>query len=168
MPVTNVEKNPETLTMTVTSQFEADAGRVWQMWEDPRLLEKWWGPPTWPATFVDHDFTPGGKAGYYMTGPDGDRAGGWWRFAAIEPTGRIEFEDGFSDENGEPDAGMPTMTVEVSIEEVEESERDEGTGATTRMTIASRFNSIEDMEKLSEMGMEEGITLAVNQIDGLL
>lgn len=160
MPVTGIEKNPENLTMIVTSEFEAEADRVWRMWEDPRLLEKWWGPPTWPATFVDHDFTPGGRASYFMTGPDGDRASGWWQFAAVEPTHRIEFEDGFSDEHGEPDSGMPTMAVRVSIEQAGES--------VTRMTIESRFDSIEEMEKLAEMGMEEGITLAIAQIDGLL
>ncbi len=160
MPVTDIEKNPENLTMIVTSEFEAGVDRVWQMWEDPRLLERWWGPPTWPATFVDHDLTPGGRASYFMTGPEGDRAGGWWRFSAVEPTHRIEFEDGFSDEDGEPDAAMPTTTVRVSIEGAGES--------ATRMTIESRFNSIEDMEKMIEMGMEEGIRLAIGQIDGLL
>lgn len=162
MPVTNIEKSPENLTMVVTSEFEAEPGRVWQMWEDPRLLERWWGPPTWPATFVDHEFTVGGRASYFMTGPDGDKARGWWRFEAIEPTHRIEFTDGFADQDGEPDDGMPTMAVRVSIGQ------DGASGSTTRMTIESRFDSIEDMEKLVEMGMEEGITLAIGQIDDLL
>jgi uncharacterized protein YndB with AHSA1/START domain len=162
MPVTNIEKSPENLTMVVTSEFEAEPGRVWQMWEDPRLLERWWGPPTWPATFVDHEFTVGGRASYFMTGPEGDKARGWWRFEAIEPTHRIELTDGFAGEDGEPDDGMPTMAVRVSIGQ------DGASGSATRMTIESRFDSIEEMEKLVEMGMEEGITLAIGQIDELL
>ena len=43
MTVTSVHKNPETMTMTITAEFDAPIGRVWQLWEDPRQLERWWG-----------------------------------------------------------------------------------------------------------------------------
>ena len=36
------------------------------------------------------------------------------------------------------------------------------------MTIASRFASVADMEQILEMGFAEGITEAVNQIEGIL
>jgi hypothetical protein len=36
------------------------------------------------------------------------------------------------------------------------------------MTIETTFPSLEAMEQMTEMGMEEGITLAINQIDDLL
>ena len=48
-----------------------DETRVWQLWADPRLLERWWGPPGFPATFEHHDLTPGGTITYFMSGPDG-------------------------------------------------------------------------------------------------
>ncbi|MFP3881190.1 MAG: SRPBCC domain-containing protein [Actinomycetota bacterium] len=72
MTVTNTKKDPENLTFEITSEFDASVDRVWGLWEDPRQLEKWWGPPTYPATVVEHDLTPGGKVKYYMTGPEGD------------------------------------------------------------------------------------------------
>ena len=50
MTVTNVHKDPEALTMTITAEFDAPVERVWQLWADPRQLERWWGPPTYPAT----------------------------------------------------------------------------------------------------------------------
>ena len=53
MTVTNVEKNKDNLTMTITAEFDAPVERVWQLWENPRLLERWWGPPTYPATFTE-------------------------------------------------------------------------------------------------------------------
>ena len=63
MTVTAVDKDPTTRTMRITAEFDAPVERVWQLWSDPRLLERWWGPPTYPATFDEHDLTPGGTIG---------------------------------------------------------------------------------------------------------
>ena len=78
-PVTQIHKDAATRTMTVTAEFDASIERVWRLWSDPRQLERWWGPPMYPATVVDHDFTVGGAVNYYMTGPAGDQPRGWWR-----------------------------------------------------------------------------------------
>ena len=67
MTVTSVRKDPEALTMIVTAELDATVERSWQLWADPRQLERWWGPPTYPATVVDHDLTTGGRVTYYMT-----------------------------------------------------------------------------------------------------
>ncbi len=160
MTVTNVHKDAESLTLTITAEFEASASRVWQLWEDPRQLERWWGPPTYPATFVDHDLTPGGDVTYYMTGPEGDQPRGWWRVVKVDKPHSLEFEDGFADKDGKPIDDMPTIKISVSIDEVDSGR--------TRMVIEDRFTSLEAMEQLVEMGMEEGMTLALGQIDELL
>jgi len=103
--VTGVTKDPETRTMTISARFDAPMARVWEVWSDPRQLERWWGPPTYPATVLEHDLTPGGMVAYAMTGPGGDRHRGWWRVRAVEPPRFLEFEDGFADEAGNPDPG---------------------------------------------------------------
>jgi len=159
MPVTDVSKDLDALTMTVTAKFDAGAERVWEMWSDPRLLERWWGPPSHPATFVDHDLAPGGRAAFYMTGPDGQKYHGWWRFEEVEPPTRLRFEDGFADDEGRPNDEMPTTVATVTLSESD--------GATT-MLIESKFANREGMEQTLEMGVEQGITEAVNQIDALL
>jgi uncharacterized protein YndB with AHSA1/START domain len=159
MTVKSVRKDPENLTMTVTAEFDAPIERVWQVWADPRQLERWWGPPSWPATFIDHDLSPGGHVSYYMTGPDGDKSQGWWTVTAVEAPHRLELLDGFADDSGNPNLDMPTMTMRMSLTE--------GHGGTV-MTIETTFPSLEAMEQLVEMGMEEGFTLAVGQIDDLL
>jgi uncharacterized protein YndB with AHSA1/START domain len=159
MTVTSVHKNPETLTMVITAEFDAAIGHVWQLWENPRRLERWWGPPTYPATVVDHDLTPGGSVTYFMTGPEGDLSRGWWRVLAVEAPHHLEFEDGFADDAGKPNPDMPTMIIRVNI--------DEQAGG-TRMAIETTFPSLEAMEQLVAMGMEEGMALAVGQIDELL
>ena len=61
MTVKSVQKDPKALTMTITAELDATVERSWQLWADPRQLERWWGPPTYPATVVDHDLNPGGR-----------------------------------------------------------------------------------------------------------
>ena len=61
MPVTDVDKDVDALTMTITAEFEADAERLWELWSDPRQLERWWGPPSHPSTFVEHELTVGAR-----------------------------------------------------------------------------------------------------------
>jgi dihydrofolate reductase len=43
MTVTTVRKDPQRLTMTIEAEFDAAPERVWQLWADPRQLERWWG-----------------------------------------------------------------------------------------------------------------------------
>lgn len=159
MSVTSVVTDPAALLLTITSEFGAPIGRVWELWEDPRLLERWWGPPGYPATVVDHDLTVGGTVSYFMTGPDGATPRGWWRVLAVEAPHRLEFEDGFADDSGAPDPDMPTATMRVTL--TEHAER-------TRMSIEVTFPTVEAMERMLAMGMDEGMTLAVGQIDGIL
>ena len=159
MTVISSHKNAEALSFTVVAEFDAGVERVWQVWEDPRKLERWWGPPTWPATFDSHDFVSGGKASYYMTGPEGEKSRGWWRFTSIEAPHRLEFDDGFADENGDP---VPAMGTSHAVMELD------GIGNRTRMTMVSTFDSAEALEKVIAMGMEEGMKQALAQIDAIL
>jgi len=160
MSVTAVRKNPETLTMTISAEFEASAERVWQLWEDPRQLERWWGPPTYPATVDSHDLRPGGRVAYHMTGPGGDQPRGYWDVLRADPPRSLVFRDGFANDDGTPNDALPRNEARVTIEPLG--------GGRTRMSIESRFPSIEAMEQVLAMGMEEGITLAVGQIDAIL
>ncbi|MFJ3958246.1 SRPBCC domain-containing protein [Arthrobacter sp. NPDC090010] len=159
MTVVSSVKDFEALTLTIVNEFDASVDRVWQLWEDPRQLERWWGPPTWPATFTEFEFTAGGSAKYHMTGPEGDKAHGWWKFLAIGRPTSLEIQDGFADENGEPDQSMASGTMRVSIEDL---------GGRTRMTIASHNDTVEQLQQLIDMGMEEGMKEALGQIDAIL
>src|SRR3954452_17101413 len=143
MPVTSVTKDENALTLTLVADYPVTPERVWQLWADARQLERWWGPPTWPATFERHDITVGGEAHYFMTGPEGEKARGWWRFTAIDEPRSLEFDDGFSDESGTPNPDMPTMRIRVGIEP---------TGDGTRMTTTTHFSNLAEMEQLAAMG----------------
>ncbi|MDV6288198.1 SRPBCC domain-containing protein [Streptomyces sp. UP1A-1] len=159
MSVTSLNKDLENLTLTLVADFSAPVERVWQLWADPRQLERWWGPPSYPATVEQHDLTPGGDVTYFMTGPEGDKYRGWWRVATVDAPTSLEFTDGFADQDGVPNADMPTTATRVTL-----TERDGG----TRMEMLSVFDSRDQMEQLMKMGMEDGLREAVGQMDGLL
>jgi uncharacterized protein YndB with AHSA1/START domain len=160
MTVTSVRKDPEALTMTITAELDATVERAWQLWADPRQLERWWGPPTYPATVVDHDLATGGRVTYFMTGPDGDKSHGWWQVLAAERPNRLELKDGFADDGGTPNDAMPTTTMVVTL-----TARD---GGGTLMAIESHFPSLQAMEQLVSMGVEEGMAAAMSQIAAIL
>lgn len=159
MSVTSIDKDLDNLTLTLIADFTAPVGQVWQLWADPRQLERWWGPPSHPATFEEHDLTPGGDVTYFMTGPEGEKHRGWWRVTAVEPPTSLDFTDGFADQDGKPAADLPVSTVRMRL-----SEHAGG----TRMEMRSAFDSREQMEQLLNMGVVDGLTEAVGQMDALL
>jgi uncharacterized protein YndB with AHSA1/START domain len=159
MTVVESVKDIENLTMTITAEFEAPVERVWRIWVDPRRLERWWGPPTWPATFEAHEPVEGSRSRYFMTGPDGEKARGYWVVTKVEEPTRFEFDDGFADEEGRPDDSLGVTHAVVTLAEVD---------GRTRMTVRSSFETLEQLEQMVQMGMEEGMNQAMGQIDALL
>ena len=159
MTVVSSHADVEALTLTFVAEFNAGVERVWQVWEDPRQLERWWGPPTWPATFEQHEFVVGGRCRYYMTGPEGEKSWGWWAITAIEAPHRLEFDDGFAGEDGEPLAAMAPTHAVVTLEATE---------AGTRMTTVTTFDTADQLQELVTMGVVEGTRQAMGQIDDVL
>jgi len=158
MPVTAVEKDLNALTMTITAEFDADAERLWELWSDPRRLERWWSPPSHSSTFVEHELTVGARTTYFMTGPDGEKHHGTWRIEEAEPPHRLRIEDDAVDDEGKPEDGGPTaMTVTIAE-----------AGGSATMSIQTHFADRESMEQTIEMGYEQGMTETLKQIDPLL
>lgn len=159
MTVISVEHDLEALTVGLVAEFTAPVEKVWELWADPRKLEKWWGPPTYPATFTTFELEPGGKVAYYMTSPEGEKYGGWWRVTDVVPPTAISFEDGFSDADGNPVDSMPVSKGSMMLT---------STDSGTRMTMSTSYSTREQLEQVLEMGMLEGLRAAVGQMDALL
>jgi uncharacterized protein YndB with AHSA1/START domain len=159
MTVLKVDKDLDTFSLTLTAEFAASVEQVWELWQDPRKLEKWWGPPQYPATFETFDLTPGGDVTYFMTGPEGERYHGYWSVTEVDPPKLLTFDDGFAHADGTHNSNMPTSSGRVDLVE---------TDSGTLMTIRSTTESREHLETLISMGMIEGITAAVGQMDALL
>jgi uncharacterized protein YndB with AHSA1/START domain len=160
MTVTAVRRDLQRLTLTIEAEFEASAERVWQLWADPRQLERWWGPPTYPATVTKHDLAPGGRIEYYMTGTAGDQPHGFWDVLEVEPPCRLLLRGDCANDDGTPTADMPPSTIRVAIEEVAPGR--------TRMVIENTFPNTEAMEHALATGTDEGQSQAVGQIDAIL
>jgi uncharacterized protein YndB with AHSA1/START domain len=160
MPVTDVTHDLDTRTLRITAEFAAPVERIWQIYADPRQLEKVFGPPSYPATFVEHDLTPGGTARYFMTSPEGEKYYGWWNVTAVDEPRSFTFEDGFaSDDSFTPAEDMPVSQNVYAFEP---------TATGTRATFTSTYDSAEGLQKVLEMGVVEGATSAINQIDTLV
>ncbi len=159
MPITSVTSDPVALTLVIVGDYAVPVERLWEAWADPRQIERFWGPPTWPATFVRHDMTVGGRSDYFMTGPEGERSGGYWIFETVDRHRGFSIRDGFSNEDGSTNEDMPSMRMDM---------RFESTGDGSRFTSTSTYPDLTSMERLLEMGMLEGITAALGQMDDVL
>ena len=159
MPVTSVTTDREALTMTLVADFPVPVERLWRAFADPRQLERFWGPPGYPTTFDTYDLRPGGFAHYWMTSPEGQRFHGRWDFTEIEEPHRIVILDSFADEKGEIDTSIGTGHMTFTFE---------STPTGSRYTALSRNETLEDLEKVLEMGQVEGMTLAIGQLDTVL
>ncbi|MDN5877704.1 MAG: SRPBCC domain-containing protein [Brevibacterium sp.] len=159
MPVIETSHNEQDLTLTMVAEFAAPPERVWEVYADPRQLEKVWGPPTYPATVVDHSLVPGGRVTYYMTSPEGEKFHGLWEVSEVEAPSRFVFRDYFADEDFNADESMPGSSSVYTFRGVEGG---------TQVTYESTFDSLEGLKTVLDMGMVEGATSAMSQIDDLL
>src|SRR5690606_19090343 len=142
-------------TLTITAEFAASVERVWQIYADPRQLEKIWGPPGFPATVVEHSLTPGGTVTYYMTGPDGAKYGGYWRVTAVDEPRSFSCVAGVADDEPKPAGEMPVAHSTYTFEPVGEN--------ATRVSYVSKSESAGGLQTVLEMGVEEGSREAINQ-----
>lgn len=156
MNKTTVTKDTANKTVTVEHEFNAPREKVWEAWTDGSKLEKWWGPKTWPATSKSMDFRPGGHWHYYMTGPDGTKSWGRIDYETIEPQNFITGLDSFSDEEGNKNNDFPSTHWRVEFSEE---------GDKTKIKVLLTFATEADMEKLIEMGFEEGFSDALDNLD---
>ena len=159
MPITSITSDPQALTLTIVADYPCTLERLWEAYVDPRQLERFWGPEQWPATFTRHEVYVGGESHYYMTGPDGQKSAGWFKFLTVEPYALLEMEDGFANEDGSRNEAMPTMRMSYRFERTKQG---------ARFTGVTYFTSLSAMEELVKMGMVEGTKSAMGQIDAVL
>lgn len=159
MPVTSVTTEPEALTLTLVADFPVPVERLWGAFADPRKLERFWGPPGYPATFDTYDPRPGGIAHYWMTSPEGERFYGRWDFVEVEEPHRIVVRDSFADAQGEIDASVPTGLMTLTFE---------STAGGSRLTSVSASPTAEALEQVIAMGQVEGMEQAFGQLDAVL
>lgn len=145
--------------LRVTREFDAPLEEVWKAWTEKELLDQWWAPKPWKATTMSMDFRNGGRWLYYMEGPDGTKHYCRADYTTIITNKSYEGLDAFCDEKGNINTEFPRTNWKVTF-----SKTDTGTKVETELIFAS----VEDSEKLMEMGFKEGFAAAHNNLDELL
>jgi uncharacterized protein YndB with AHSA1/START domain len=159
MPVTSITPDPDALTLTVVADYGVPVDRLWAAWADARQLERFWGPPQWPATFTRHDMAVGGRSEYHMTGPKSECSRGYWIFEEVDPPRAFAVRDGFASEDGSPNDELPGSRMRIQFEP---------TASGSRFVCVSTFASLTALEQLVAMGMVEGLRSALAQLDATL
>lgn len=149
----------EEKSITVERSFTAPLDTVWSAWTEADILCQWWAPKPWACVIQSMDFRDGGRMRYYMQGPEGDRHYCSFDYTVVKPKTFYSGVDGFCDEHGAVNEAMPRMNWENNFSAQDGS---------TLVRIYIRFNSTEDMEKITAMGFKEGFTMGLNQLEELL
>lgn len=160
MAVVSVDKDLDTGTMTVASEHPVPLKDLWDAFLDPRQIERFWGPPTYPARFTRHDGFVGGASAYAMTGPDGDISAGRWDWVALNPYESFEVVDSFAHPDGSLNTDLPAMKMQFQFADL-------GDGR-SRLTNTTFFDDPAQLAEVLEMGMEEGALSAMAQVDAVL
>lgn len=156
---TSISKDFANRKIVVVRHFNAPVDEVWKAWTDSSLLDQWWAPKPWKAKTKSMDFREGGTWLYSMVGPDGTNVYCRADYRTVEPNKRYVGDDGFCDESGKLTTDMPAMHWQVEF-----SPSDSG----TKVEVEISFDSEADMQKIVEMGFEEGFTMAHGNLDELL
>ena len=159
MPVTNVAHDMNNLTLTINAEFAAPVERLWELYGDPRQIEKVFGPPSHPATFIEHELKPGTRSKYFMTGPEGQKYFGIWDITEVDKYRSFKFDDAFADEEFNSNPKMPVSKNIYAFE---------GVGSATKAVFTSSYASADALQKVLDMGVVEGASSAINQIDNFL
>jgi uncharacterized protein YndB with AHSA1/START domain len=145
--------------LKVTREFDAQIEEVWKAWTEPELLDQWWAPKPWKAETVSMDFKPGGRWFYYMQGPDNTRHYCIADYITIAPNNSFSVKDAFTDDKANIDNNLPSLTWNVAFNSA---------GNATKVEIEISSKSEEDLNKIIEMGFQEGFASAHKNLDELL
>lgn len=96
---------------------------------------------------------------YFMTGPQGDKHAGYWHIKTVDEPNGFTFDDGFADQDFNPNPDLPVSRNVFTF-------TPRGTG--TRATFVSTYPTVEALRQVLDMGVVEGASSAINQIDALL
>ena len=156
---TNLVKDLDHKRLIINRAFKAPLEKVWTAWTDSKALDQWWAPKPWKAKTKTQDFKEGGYWLYAMTGPDGTEV--WARIDYITISSPTQFTavDSFCDEKGNPNKDFPSINWKCDFSNIEN-----GTNVKVEMT----FKKVEDIQKIIEMGFQEGFAMAHGNLDELL
>lgn len=146
----------ENKRVLVKREFAADLNLVWSAWTDPKILDLWWAPKPYQTKTKSMDFRVGGSWLYAMVSPQGETH--WCRadYKTIDTLKSFSGLDAFCDEKGTINTDFPRTLWTNTFTEKND---------TTTVNVTAQYDSLEDLEKIIQMGFKEGFTMALGNLD---
>ena len=156
--MTATQQSKET-EIVINREFTAPRQLVWDVWTQPKHIEKWFGPKGFDTRVEKFDFKVGGRATYVMVGPDGKEYPGTGVYKEIVPIEKIvttdEFGEGF--EESHPDMDLPQGMVTTALFD-DLSDK-------TKLTLIISHPTVEDRKKHEAMGVVDGWNSTLDKLE---
>ena len=153
--------NKDTNTISVMREFAANLTLVWDAWTKPELLDLWYAPKPYKTRTKSMDFREGGSWLYAMISPE--NVTNWCRadYKKIEYKKNFSGLDAFCDEDGNVNTEFPRSQFTNKF-------REDAHAATTTVSITVVYEDLSDLEKVLQMGVREGITMTLDNLEQYL
>jgi uncharacterized protein YndB with AHSA1/START domain len=149
----------ENNTITIMREFAAHRGLVWDCYTKSELLDQWFAPKPFITKTSSMDFKEGGHWLYAMIDPNGTEYWGRTDYLSIKPVESYTALDGFCDSNGTLNPDLPRADWGVVFSDLNNH---------TLVHITVTYKSLNDLETVIKMGLQEGLTMTLEHLDELL
>ncbi len=139
--------------------FNATLDLVWRAWTEAELLDQWWAPEPYRSETSYMDFREGGYRLYAMVSPEDERHWGRTSYDSISQLESFAGTDGFCDEKGVGNPDFPLARYHNQF--IAHSQG-------TEVIFTTEYDSAADIEAIVQMGFEEGMDMAYQNLDALL
>ncbi|MFH6988881.1 SRPBCC domain-containing protein [Flavobacterium collinsii] len=146
-----------TKTVIINREFNAELPLVWDAFTKPELLDQWVAPKPWSSKTKHMTFEVGGRRFYAMVSPEGFERWAVQEYTSITPKTNFKMFNTFADQNENRE--LPGSNWDHSFSEQ---------NGITKVSITIFNESLERLEKMIEMGFEQGFKMSIDNLNQLL
>ncbi|ADB39060.1 SRPBCC family protein [Spirosoma linguale] len=146
-----------TKTVSFSRVFDADLSLVWDAFTTQEILDQWWAPKPWTSRTKFMNFDVGGRRFYAMVSPEGEERWSIQRYTAISPKTNFKMLNAFADKDENPE--LPGSEWDFTFSEQNGS---------TKVDITIYNESLARLEKMLEMGFQQGSAMTMKNLEDLL
>jgi uncharacterized protein YndB with AHSA1/START domain len=137
----------------ITKEFKAPLQLVWDAFTKQEILDQWWAPKPWMSKTKIMDFKVGGRRFYAMISPEGQQHWSLQKYTSISPKTNFKYLNAFADKDETPELTGSEWDLNFSEQ-----------NGITKVSIIIYNESRERMEKMIEMGFQEGFTATLTHL----
>jgi uncharacterized protein YndB with AHSA1/START domain len=147
----------DAFTFRMEREFNHPRELVFRAWSSCEHVTHWWGPKEFTLPVCEMDFRPGGTWFYGMFHPDFGLNHGLMAYQTIVEPELIEFVDHFVDANRTINPDLPAGRGRLDFIDLG--------GGRTRLVNASSYQSLEQLDQVVAMGMEQGFSMTLDRLE---